>query len=514
MAGRLGALAEKLAVRRAIGVYVGDQEVTVSRVALGPFGPVELSSQTRPYEAEMLSDVLDGMLKPLLPGRRSLRSPVSIGLPTLRVFFASRPLPLTDKDADANVLLHDVIKSTNVNVDDLEVDLIKAQPGKKPLAVMVAGRRKYLSGLIATFAQCGVRPHRTEPAPFALLRLAALRYRAPKKAKTVVRVFLGADRGVAVLAVNDFPLAWRAFELPAGAEAGAVCSAAKAIQIVARFRSEVGACDAVLVHGRPDLAETFESDGFRDSLGVTTHHYPDPGDDGPSVALGLAFGAQQGPEAFDLSRAMKPKPPFREIFPVGDVAVHAALLVCVTLFLGSKDDDARNALRTAMAEVNKHKWMAKVDDAKLTKERKDLEAKVSAIREFLETRVVWTGYTKDASSRLPESLVLRSFTGLSELETNKGKVKVKKSLTLRLSAPISGGRAIPREIDDYLNSLRRDTHLRREFPVVELADLKWNQPLVKELTALAEFTIHCLPVERPKAPPGGDAPKAKKPPGD
>lgn len=49
--------------------------------------------------------------------------------------------------------------------------------------------------------------------------------------------------------------------------------------------------------------------------------------------------------------------------------------------------------------------------------------------------------------------------------------------------------------------------------MVELADLKWNQPLVKELTALAEFTIYCLPGERPKAPPGGDA-KTKKAPGD
>jgi len=101
VARRSGALAEKLAFHRAIGVYVGDQEVTVCQVALGPLGPVELSSQTRTYEAETLPGVLDGMLKPLLPGRRSFRAPVSIGLPTLRVFFASRPLQLRDKDVAA-----------------------------------------------------------------------------------------------------------------------------------------------------------------------------------------------------------------------------------------------------------------------------------------------------------------------------------------------------------------------------------------------------------------------------
>jgi hypothetical protein len=510
VAGGIGSITRAVAFRKSIGVHVGDRELSVCQIATGPLGVVELSSRTEPYDPEDLPGTLDELVKPLLPKRRSLRTLVSIGLPPLRVFFAARPVQLTDKDAAAAVLLHDLLKSSNVNVDDMEVDLRRAQPGKKALAVIVASRRKYLAGLLSGFSNLGIRPHRTEPAPFALVRLAASRHKAPRKAKTLVRVFLGPTGGIAVLLAGDLPLAWRAFELPTGTEGPSVAGAVKALTIVARFRGEVGACDAVLLHGRPDLTETLADDHTRRVLGGTVKHYPDPAYDGNSVALGLALGALVGDEAFDLGRSLKPKASFWEIFPAGDVAVQAALLVCATLFLGSKAEGARHSHRIVVKETEKHAWMKKVDDAKLEKERKELEAKVAAIREYLDTRVRWEAYTRNASARLPEGLVLRSFAGVYELEGGKGKTKGKKSLALRLSAPIEGGRSIPRGVDRYLDALRRDPLLQHDFPAVELADLKWNQPMAKGADALAEFTVNCLPVDKPKAPPaGGGATKAK-----
>jgi hypothetical protein len=340
-----------------------------------------------------------------------------------------------------------------------------------------------------------------------LLRLAAARHKAPRRARTVVRVFLGDAGGVAVLVANDFPLAWRVFELSAGSETTAVCSAARAIQIVARFRGEIGACDAVLIHGRPDLSEALTSEGFRQSIGVAVQHSHDPGYDPPSVALGLALGAQQGEEWFDLSRALKPRPPFWEVFPVGDVAVQSALLVCITLFLSSKHEAVRNAYNLVRAEAAKHPWVAKVDDAKLDKERKELEAKVDAIREYLDSRILWSNYTRDTSVRLPESIALRSFSGLCELDMGKGaaRAKGKKWLTLKFSAPIASGQKIPPEVDAYLDALRRDALLQRDFPVVELADLKWTQPTGAGKGALTDFTVNCMPPEKPRAAPKGVA---------
>jgi hypothetical protein len=504
---------ERVAFRQAVGVYVGDHDVTVSRVALSAAGPLELSSQTEPCEPDRLAEVLEGILKPIAAGRHSFRPTVSFGVPTLRAFFATKPLKETDRDEAPNVLLHEVLRSSNVNVDDMEVDLVKAQPGKKPLALLVAARRKYLAGLLAAAGRCGVRPHRTEPAPFALVRLAAARARGPRRARTVVRVFLGEAQGVAVLVSGALPLAWRAFELPRGGEAAAVCSTAKAIQIVARFRGDVGAPDAVLVHGRPDLAEVFDAEPFREALGVASRYSPEPGYDSRSVALGLALGARQGEEAFDLSRSLKPRAPFWQLFPFGDVALQAALLVCVTLFLDAKFATARNAFARVRAETAKHRWIEKVDDAKLEKEKKELGQKVEAVRNFLGTRVLWSAYTRDASDRLPESIMMKSFVGLCELDTGNRKVRPKKSFVFQLSAPIPRGEGMPPVIDDYLGALRRDALLQRDFPQIELADLKWNQPPGGGAHALADFTVTCLPgpdKPRPKAPAGGTP--AKKSP--
>jgi hypothetical protein len=502
-------MTKAVAFRKSIGVYVADRELTVRLVGLGPLGLVELDGGATTYDPEDLPAAVESLVKAMIPAKRSIRTKVSIGLPPIRVFFAARPLQLTDKDAAKTDLLHDLLKSSNVNVDDMEVDLIRAQPGKRSIAVILASRRKYLSALMAAFSAFGVRPHRVEPAPFALIRLAAARHKPPRKARTIVRVFLGPTGGVSVLQSGDLPIAWRAFELPPGNEASAVVGAVKALTIVARFRAEIGACDCVLLHGRPELAEALAADAVRQALGRTVRHHPDPPYDGPSIALGLALGGAVGEEAFDLGRALKPRASFWETFPVGDLAMQAALLACATLFLASKADAARHALRLVLKDTAKHPWMKKADDARLDKERKELEAKVAAIREYLSTRIQWAAYTRNASAKLPEALVLRSFSGLYELDGGKGKPAGKKSLVLKLTAEIETGRSIPRSVDAYLEALRRDPLLQRDFPSIELADLKWNQPKVKGAGALAEFAVNCLPAEKPKPAPGGDSSRTK-----
>jgi hypothetical protein len=508
VAGWLSAILVKCSLRGTVGVYVADQEVTVSRVALTLLGPVELSSRTEPYEPEELAEVLETVLAPPAGRKRGFRSPVCVGLPPLRVFFSTRSLRVKDRDTAPNMMLHEVLQSSNVNVDDMEVDLIRAQPGNRPMALIVAARRKYLSGVLTALERCKVRPLRVEPAPFALLRLAVSRHRSPRKAKAVIRVFLGATQAVAVLVARDTPLSWRVFELPAGNEATAICSTVRAIQIVARFRGDVGAPGALLFHGRPDLSEALTPKAFQESLEVHAQHFPEPGYDNASIALGLALGSQQGDEAFDLSRALKPKAPFWEIFPFGDVALQAALLLCVTLFLHSTYESARRAYAKVRVESDKHRWVAKVDDEKLEKEKKELEQKIEAIQAYLNSRILWTAYTRDASSRLPETIVLKSFDGLCELDMGKGRVKGKKSLVMKLATPIPKGQSMPREIDVYLGDLRGDPLLKRDFPVVALADLKWNQAGTTG-TALAEFTVTCLPSVDKKAPASGDAAKTK-----
>jgi hypothetical protein len=70
--------------------------------------------------------------------------------------------------------------------------------------------------------------------------------------------------------------------------------------------------------------------------------------------------------------------------------------------------------------------------------------------------------------------------------------KPKKMFTIRASAPIARDGATPQEVDRFLTALRGHPLLKRDFPIVELAEIKWFQPNVTA-PANALFTIICLP---------------------
>ncbi len=105
-----------------------------------------------------------------------------------------------------------MLQSPNSNVDDMAIDMLQGSPAKRPVVSLVSCQKKYISGILARFQECGIRPFQIEPAACALLRVAELRHRSPRKAKTVLRLFLGeGDRGLAVLSTSDWPLMPRSF---------------------------------------------------------------------------------------------------------------------------------------------------------------------------------------------------------------------------------------------------------------------------------------------------------------
>ena len=124
------------------------------------------------------------------------------------------------------------------------------------------------------------------------------------------------------------------------------------------------------------------------------------------------------------------------------------------------------------AEDARYAWAAKVPTAKLQDEKKDLEQRAEALRTFLSTRVLWTAHARDMAARLGPAIVLTSFQGAAELEGGKGKAK--QSLALKLSAPIKKAGAMPEEIDGFLRTLRDDPLLKRDFPEIEMGDLRWT----------------------------------------
>jgi hypothetical protein len=505
-------LLARFTLGREIGLVIDEHEIAVSQTATTIFGAIELSKESAPYEPDQLAATVERLVKPLLPEKKLARVHIAVGLPMLRVFFSTRPIQSDNRDASPEVLLHEVLQSPTINIDEMHVDLIKTQPGRRPLASIVSCRKKYIAGILAALESSGLQPMRAEPSPCALLRAAVHRHRTPRKAGTVVRVFLGEGRALAVLTASDTPLLWRSFDLTVGSEQKAIASAIASVQILGKYCGAESECDVVMIHGRPDLGNFADVSAGDSTPGFRVIRHPGAGLDNASVAFGLALGCNPGVEAFNLARSLKPRVSFWQVFPMGETVAHVAMLLISLFFLSRHLYAEQAAHRAVEAENQKHVWAATLDSGKLDREKKELEQKVEAIRSFLATRIIWSDYTHGVASMVSPEVKVVSFFGQGELQiTSKKKdaaTKPKKSFILRLSSPIAKGGAIPVEVDRFLKALRRDPLLLRDFPDVELGDLKWMQPTPND-PPMATFTVVCMPIEGPpdkasKAPTKGE----------
>jgi hypothetical protein len=507
------ALLAKFAPYKAIGLHVGDREITLCEVASTLFGPVQISCRTEAYDSEQLGETLGRLLGPLLTERKRRSPPVAVGMPAQRVFFSTRPIRTTHSDPSPQALIHEVLQSPNHSIDDMVVEVIKAQPNDRKLASIVSCRRKYLATLLEALEAGGVRPFRAEPAPCALLRAAVQAQRNPRKSKTVLRILLGRDQALAIVTAGPLAVLWRYFNLPADEEVKAVCSTVRAIQAQIVPCGIDSPIDAIVLHGRGELRAKFEGADFDNQVQARVLWSTGPELDDRAVAYGLALGClgQQQNESFDLSRSVKARPSLRAIFPWAEVGVQVALLVGMGIFLFVRSHTLQETYAAALAETSERAELVGGQPGDLEKEKKDLEQKVEAVRRFVSSRIIWTSYTHDIASRLPASATLNSFHGLCELEyfgkQKEGVLKPKKSFVIRAAAPIAQDGSTPKEIDRFLTALRGHPLLKRDFPEVELAEIKWFQPSVTAAPS-ALFMIVCLPGAGSAA---GKAPEPKAP---
>jgi hypothetical protein len=443
-----------------------------------------------------MSPLFGRLLEPILPKRKYRSVPVAIGLPTERVYFATRPIQNANTNPSPHVLLREALRSTNVSVDEMVVDVIRAQPDRRPVASIAACNRKYLAEMIDALARCGVRPLRAEPAPCALLRTAADRHRTGRNAKVVLRISMGDREAVAVLVVNDLPVVWRSVALGRGDEASAILSAGRSLLTVSKDCGIESKLDSVMLHGRKDLGRLLDLDWLRRELAAPIRWFDGPALEPPEIAFGLALGCLKSTgRAFDLAGSVKSRATIWEIIPWREAALQVALLVCMAMFLGDHGRTLKSNCTAIQIRNAEHVWMASLQDTQMEVEKRDLQEKVASIRKFLDGRIRWTSYQRDLAASIPPEIFLTSFQGTSELPSalkKRGKGDAKKSLILRGAVSIPQNGFVPTEIDRLLNTFREHPMLKRDFPVVELVDLKQFQYAADDVP-LAAFTIVCLP---------------------
>lgn len=477
------AVLSRIATHRAVGLALGEHELTISKVASTPVGPVVRASTTVPYTAETLPEVLERVLLPLLGRKR--RTPLAVGMAYSRVFYATRRA--TGGDGSESEQLQGALSSANLSVDDFVIDSRRGQSNKLPVMRIAACRRNHMAQLVNLLRNLGIRPHRVEPTPCALVRLAERQYRGPRRAKTVLRVFLGSTHGLAVLIDGGLPVAWRTFGLPQGTEARTILSAARGLTTLSQHHGLELSLDYVIVHGRTDLHERLQAEQFPTEIETRVIWKAGPTMSSTDAALGLALGCfAPDPKAFDLSRTLKPAPPIKEIFPWGELAAAGALIGAMTLLLSLHLVKLEESHVNLQAKNGQHSYMTGADIAKLEKEQKTLESKIDAAKKFLESRILWSTYTSDMSSRLPPHSTLVLFSGKNELPNAKKKAPPG-TMQFQGKAPLEEDGSIPRDVDALLSAAAKDPHWKKTFASTT-TEIKLPLSSKKELTEV-DFAI-------------------------
>jgi Tfp pilus assembly protein PilN len=151
-----------------------------------------------------------------------------------------------------------------------------------------------------------------------------------------------------------------------------------------------------------------------------------------------------------------------------------------------------------------HAWAVKKKTPELEQERKHLSDEVASVQKFLATRVIWSNYLRDLPTRLPKNSCLTGFSGTFELmQASSAKISKKNNrmLTLRGIAQFQDRNSAPREIDAFLESLREVSLLKKDFPLVNLAEVRWKKDAGGDV---ALFTILAMPKEKPVSEHAGE----------
>ena len=478
---------------RAVGAYLGQDRIVLTEVASTLSGTVVVGQHTQQLNGSGHGEALKQWLETHMTPRQRRHTPVCLGIAAEQTFFATRCLGAeNDKEPpSANALLEASGAFLAWERGETAADYVEAKVRGAHAYTVAAAKRGIAEEVLSALDAAGVRSGRLEPAPWSLLKAADRQANPPRRWKLAVRVLLDDADGLAMLVAEGRPVLWRRFAFSESNLVFSITSAVRALQIHARRHFDIRRFAGVFVQGRTreGLARQLE-----DETGMTVVAASGEGPTEGQCSLALALSAKEDKgRTLDLMRSLRPPPSIREIFPWALVGLILFLTGCMAFLLWDQST-ALGAERTSLKrQTASYAWAAPLGTGPIRNERKVLSAEVNAVRRFLSSRIIWSNYLRDLPTRVPENACLSKVWASCELadtSRKKQKRKPKKSMILCGVARFTDRRKAPKEIDAFLQSLRGMQRLKHDFPLVQLAEIKWRKQGDGE-TAL--FTILALP---------------------
>ncbi|MEN6665689.1 MAG: hypothetical protein ABFD85_16990 [Phycisphaerae bacterium] len=476
-------LKDKMSWATSVGIYLTDGAMTIATASAGVTGRnsttehVEFDSQAGPGEA------LAAWLEQNLTAGQRKTTPVCVGMGAELMFFTTRIA-----EAESQGLAGESGAAAD---GDIVTDTLKSKLNGAGISTVAACQKARADQIFRALSASGVTDYRLVPAPWAAIT-ASDGSKAPRGWKIYIRVVLGPSGGLAALVASGKPLLWRRFVVGSDPVANIV-SAIRNLQVHAMVKLGIPEISGAVVQGSSvdGLAEGLEKET---TLPVVVR--ADGGMSDESYALALAGASRKrNIEWLDMFRTLRPPATLRELFP-RKLAVGMLLLAGgIALYMWNMQTDLKTTYASLQRQNASHKWAAKLRTAEIEGQRKTLEEEVQAVRSFVSTRVIWSNYLADLPARLPPNACLVNITGEYEMQITKAKNprKANQSLTLRGMARFADRGSAPREIDQFLDSLRGVAILKRDFPRLNLVEIKWRKDAASDI---ALFTILGLPKEK------------------
>jgi hypothetical protein len=495
---------------RALGVYLAEGHLTLTEVVTTLVGRKVEPACRVPIGEGGPGKALGEWLASRLTPRQRRHLSVCVGLAAEQTFFTTRTFDQGSEEAPTAARL---LAGSGGSLDaaNAAADYVRCKLHHATVYSVAACRRSLAEELSQALKEAGVEKARLEPAPNALLEVADRSAKPPRAWKVFVRVLMGKDGGLSILVINGRPMLWRRFALTKNQEAVSIASAVRHLEVHALGNLGIRGVSGIFVQGN---MEDSLADRLRQEVAAEVMAAPGPEKDAAAYSLALALSARKKQsDRIDLFKAIRPPPTLSEMFSrklaVG-MAMAAAAMALVMWYTLTNLEGEHQGVCTQNAS---YKWAHSVRTDVINGERKSLSDEVSAVQQFLGTRAIWSNYLRDLPTRLPSNSCLQSLNGQYELKsTGKNSTqRVNRSLVMCGMVRFSDRGGAPKEIDAFLESLRGAELLKRTFPIVNLAEIKWRKDAAADI---ALFTIIATPVE--KAPKSKDeektSPDAEKAP--
>ena len=452
-----------------IGVLFGVEALHGCRAVQTLFGSVRYQHAKAPVVNGDITAAMGQLLGEL--GAAKLSLPVAAAIPTEECYFATRPIASGGASASPRVLLRESLRSSAARLDQMAIDVIQWQPDRRTVAGICAAPIPRIEAIRTAVAESNHSLQRLEPAAACLIGVSPECEGRERRNALTTRVLLGDSKLLAVMSRGAKPIHWQRLPLPPGDEATGIVSAIRSLETAA------GACgldrtpDSVVIHGRPELQALTDQQWLNESLGGNFRWVATPTLLGADVAQALADRLlSDQDEGFDLVRQHRDPLKLRRVVPYKEIVAYlvAACVLAGVLWLQlGAIEDQHTALVSGAPPM--------VGGGTNPKQEKDrLSAQATAVSQFLEKRVRWSGLLGEITQSLPPGMRLTEIRGSAPMakRSNRQMKVAPSTLIVRAECALSEDGAMPESLDGLAESLHELATVKPHFDSVELSDVR------------------------------------------